>query len=351
MDALHDPTAQIESSVELSVVIPMFNEEEALPALVERLRPVLDGTGEAYEVIAVDDGSTDRTAEDLVVLRATWPQLKVVRLRRNCGHQAALTAGLHYARGRYAASLDADLQDPPEKIPEMLALARTRHLDVVYGVRADRSTDTGFKRRTAGAYYRLVRRVIGSHVPTQAGDFRLLSRNALDALKALPDQPQVYRLLIPWLGFPSGEVAYHRDQRVAGQTKYPLRKMVLLAVDSIIGFSVAPLRLATWLGILAFLVCLGMAPYTLAAYASGDTTPGWTSLITTVLFIGAVQLICLGLLGEYIGRIYTAVQQRPTYYVADDTDTGQASSRDIAWPGPRRGEGSPQDFLDSQGIL
>ncbi|MGW0881633.1 glycosyltransferase family 2 protein [Streptomyces sp. NPDC002671] len=324
IDVLHDPTDRIGSAVELSVVIPMFNEEEALPALVGRLRPVLDGTGEPYEVVAVDDGSGDRTAELLVELRATWPQLRVVRLRRNSGHQAALTAGLHHARGHYAASLDADLQDPPEKIPEMLALARSRQLDIVYGVRANRSTDTGFKRRTAGAYYWLMRRLVGNHVPAQAGDFRLLSRNALDALKALPDQPQVYRLLVPWLGFPSGEVAYHRDERVAGHTKYPLRKMVLLAADSVIGFSVAPLRLAIWLGALAFCVCLGALVYTLAVYAAGDTTPGWTSLIIAVLFIGAVQLICLGVLGEYLGRVYSAVQQRPTYYVAEDTGTAIA---------------------------
>ncbi|MER5429793.1 glycosyltransferase family 2 protein [Streptomyces sp. NPDC002588] len=309
----------MELSVELSVVIPMFNEEEALPALVARLRPVLDGTGEAYEVVAVDDGSTDATARQLAYLATGWPQLRVVRLRRNSGHQAALTAGLHHARGRYTASLDADLQDPPEKIPEMLALARARNLDIVYGVRGNRSSDTGFKRRTAGAYYWLMRRMVGDHVCAQAGDFRLISRGALDALKALPDQPQVYRLLMPWFGFPSGEVTYRRDPRVAGRTKYPLRKMVLLAVDSVISFSVAPLRLAVWLGALAFCVCLGMVGYTLAMYAAGDTTRGWTSLIIAVLFVGAVQLICLGVLGEYIGRIYTAAQRRPTYYVAEDT--------------------------------
>ncbi|MFI7504439.1 glycosyltransferase family 2 protein [Streptomyces sp. NPDC049687] len=310
---------QVEPSVELSVVIPMFNEEEALPALAERLRPVLDGTGETYEVLAVDDGSTDGTAGQLARLRDGWPQLRVVRLRRNSGHQAALTAGLHHARGHYAASLDADLQDPPEKIPEMLALARSRHLDIVYGVRGNRSSDTGFKRRTAAVYYWLMRRMVGDHVSAQAGDFRLLSRNALDALRALPDQPQVYRLLMPWFGFPSGEVVYRRDPRVAGRTKYPLRKMVLLAVDSVISFSVAPLRLAVWLGTLAFCVCLAMVGYTLAVYAAGDTTRGWTSLIIAVLFVGAVQLICLGVLGEYIGRLYTAAQQRPTYYVAEDT--------------------------------
>jgi dolichol-phosphate mannosyltransferase len=350
IDVLHDPTDRIESSVELSVVIPMFNEEEALPALVGRLRPVLDGTGEPYEVVAVDDGSTDRTAEQLVELRATWPQLRVVRLRRNSGHQAALTVGLHRALGQYAASLDADLQDPPEKIPEMLALARSQHLDIVYGVRANRSTDTGFKRRTAGAYYWLMRRMVGTHVPAQAGDFRLLSRNTLDALKALPDQPQVYRLLVPWFGFPSGEVTYQRDPRVAGHTKYPLRKMILLAVDSIISFSVAPLRLAIWLGTLAFFVCLGTLVYTLAVYAAGDTAPGWTSLIIAVLFIGAVQLICLGVLGEYLGRIYTAVRQRPTYYVAEDTGTAAAPTMGIAWPGPRRGQGTREDSLGGQGL-
>jgi dolichol-phosphate mannosyltransferase len=349
IDVLHDPTDRLESAVELSVVIPMFNEEEALPALVARLRPVLDATGELYEVVAVDDGSTDRTVELLKELRAGWPQLRMVRLRRNSGHQAALTAGLHHARGRYAASLDADLQDPPEKIPEMLDLARARHLDIVYGVRANRSTDTGFKRHTAGAYYWLMRRLVGNHVPAQAGDFRLLSRNVLDALKALPDQPRVYRLLVPWFGFPSGEVTYHRDERVAGHTKYPLRKMILLAVDSIISFSVAPLRLATWLGALAFFVCLGTLAYTLVVYSAGNTTPGWASLIIAVLFIGAVQLICLGVLGEYIGRVYSAVQQRPTYFVADDTGTAIAPMAGIAWPGPQRGQGSALDSLGGPG--
>ncbi|MET7381005.1 glycosyltransferase family 2 protein [Streptomyces sp. NPDC005526] len=348
IDVLRDPTDPIESAVELSVVIPMFNEEEALPALVARLRPVLDGTGEPYEVVAVDDGSADRTAEQLTELRTTWPQLRIVRLRRNSGHQAALTAGLHHAGGRYAVSLDADLQDPPEKIPEMLALARSRRLDIVYGVRANRSTDTGFKRRTAGAYYWLMRRMVGSHVRAQAGDFRLLSRNVLDALKALPDQPQVYRLLVPWLGFPSGEVTYHRDERVAGCTKYPLRKMLLLAVDSVIGFSVAPLRLATWLGALAFVVCLGALVYTLAVYSAGDTTPGWASLIIAVLFVGAVQLICLGVLGEYLGRVYSAVQQRPTYYVAEDTGAAVAPTLGIPWPGPWRGQASRQDYVGGQ---
>ncbi len=303
----------------------MYNEEDVLPALVSRLRPVLDGIGVPYEVVAVDDGSADKTADLLADLRGGWPQLRVVRLRRNSGHQAALTAGLHSARGAYVASIDADLQDPPEKIPEMLELARAQQLDIVYGVRSDRSTDTGFKRRTAGAYYWLMRRLVGNTVPAQAGDFRLLSREAVEALRKLPDQQRVYRLLVPWLGFPSGQVAYHRDERAAGETKYPLRKMVRLAVDSVTGFSAAPLRIATWLGVISFFTCLAMLVFTLTTYALGNTVPGWTSLFTAMLFLGGVQLICFGLLGEYVARIYTAVQQRPTYFIARDSADGQVT--------------------------
>ncbi|QEV49827.1 glycosyltransferase [Streptomyces vinaceus] len=309
----------------------MYNEEEALPALVGRLRPVLDDTGVPYEVLAVDDGSTDRTAELLEKFRTDWPELRIVRLRGNSGHQAALRAGLHSSVGAYVASIDADLQDPPEKIPEMLDLARSENLDIVYGVRSDRSTDTGFKRRTAGAYYWLMRRMVGKQVPAQAGDFRLLSREAVEALKSLPDQHQVYRLLVPWLGFPSGQVTYRRGERVAGETKYPLSKMIRLAVDGITNFSAAPLRLATWLGVISFVTCFVMIAWTLVVFLLGKTVPGWSSLFVAMLFLGGVQLICVGLLGEYIGRIYTAVQRRPTYFIGYDS----ARDEDI-----RKGPGS-----------
>ncbi|MCC0096575.1 glycosyltransferase family 2 protein [Streptomyces flavotricini] len=302
----------------------MYNEEEALPALVSRLRPVLDGTGVLYEVLAVDDGSTDRTAELLEKFRTDWPELRIVRLRGNSGHQAALRAGLHSSYGAYVASIDADLQDPPEKIPEMLDLARSENLDIVYGVRSDRSTDTGFKRRSAGAYYWLMRRMVGKQVPAQAGDFRLLSREAVEALKSLPDQHQVYRLLVPWLGFPSGQVTYRRGERVAGETKYPLSKMIRLAVDGITNFSAAPLRLATWLGVISFVTCFVMIAWTLVVFLLGKTVPGWSSLFVAMLFLGGVQLICVGLLGEYIGRIYTAVQRRPTYFIGYDSARGEA---------------------------
>ncbi|MEV1287986.1 glycosyltransferase family 2 protein [Micromonospora sp. NPDC049679] len=304
----------------LSVVVPIFNEEAVLPLFAARLRAALDSLAEAYEVVAVDDGSTDATPAVLAGLRRGWPQLRVVRLRRNSGHQAALTAGLFRARGAYVASIDADLQDPPELLAEMLRTARTGELDVVYGVRSDRSTDSPFKRATAGLYYRVVRRLVGNSVPAQAGDFRLLSRATVEALRELPERGPVLRLVVPWLGFPSGEVDYVREQRAAGRTKYSLSRMLRLAMDSITSFSAAPLRVATWLGVGGVVLCSAMLVVAFVAYLGHYTVAGWASLYVAVLFLGAVQLLCLGLLGEYIARIYVAVQGRPSYFIGSDSD-------------------------------
>jgi dolichol-phosphate mannosyltransferase len=306
-------------SIILSVVVPMFNEEDALPALTDRLRPHLDRLEVSYEVIAVDDGSTDTTPQLLHGLRRLWPQLRVIRLRRNAGHQAALTAGLHRSRGDYVVSIDADLQDPPEKIGEMLIRAREHNLDIVYGVRVDRTSDTRFKRRSAGAYYWMMRRLVGTWMPSHAGDFRLLSRAVVDTLRELPERAPVYRLLVPSLGFPSGEVTYVREARTAGRTKYPVTRMLRLALDSVTNFSAAPLRLATWLGLISFFTCLLLMIFGVVVYASGFTVPGWASIFVAVLLLGGIQLMCLGLLGEYVGRIYAAVQQRPTYFVGYDS--------------------------------
>lgn len=308
----------------LSVVVPIFNEQEVLPLLAERLRGVLDGLGEAYEVVAVDDGSTDGTGAALAALRAGWPELRVLRLRRNSGHQAALHAGLLRARGGYVASIDADLQDPPEVIAEMLRRARAEGLDVVYGVRADRRRDTRFKRWTAAGYYRLIRRLVGEQVPGQAGDFRLLSRPVVEALRELPERNPVLRLVVPWLGFPSGEVRYERQERAAGRTKYPLSRMAGLAAESVTSFSAAPLRVATWLGLTGVAVCGVLVVIAVVAWFAGATVSGWPSLYVAILFLGAVQLLCLGLLGEYVARIYTLVQGRPAYVVAGDSAAGEA---------------------------
>ncbi|MEV6342226.1 glycosyltransferase family 2 protein [Actinoplanes sp. NPDC051851] len=315
--------------VTLSVVSPMYDEREALDHFAARLRPVLDGLGVGYEVVAVDDGSTDGTVSRLLELRADWAQLRVVKLRRNVGHQAALAAGLRAASGAYVVSIDADLQDPPEVIGEMLAKARAEHLDVVYGVRGDRSADTVFKRRTAGLFYWLMRRMAGPWVSSQAGDFRLMSRPVVDTLNDLPEQRPVYRLVVPSLGFASGEVTYVRGERVAGATKYPLGKMVGLSLDGLTGFSAAPLRVATWLGMVTFVVCLSLIVSGLAAWGFGFTVPGWTSLYVAILLLGAVQLVCLGMLGEYVGRIYAATQNRPRFLVAFDTGDEAPASRPV----------------------
>ena len=311
-------------SLQLSVIVPMYNEEAVIPLLVERLRPVMDaisweGASVAYEVLCVDDGSRDRTAELLAMVALTWPQLRVVRLLRNAGHQAALTAGLQCARGDYAVTIDADLQDPPEVIAEMYGMARENCIDVVYGIRADRSSDGYLKRRTAHSYYQLMRRLSGPQLPDNAGDFRLISRRVIDALTALPEHGRVYRLIIPWFGFPSGQVEYARSQRAAGKTKYPLNRMLSLGLDSVTAFSAAPLRVATIAGIGGALVSLLMIAWVIVGSLMGGTVPGWTSLVAVVGLFGAAQLLCLGLLGEYVARLFVASQARPTYLIGYDS--------------------------------
>jgi glycosyltransferase involved in cell wall biosynthesis len=290
-----------------------------LPLLVGRLRPLLDAMDTTYEVVAVDDGSTDLTAALLQRYHREWPALRVVRLRANAGHQAAISAGLAHARGDFVATLDADLQDPPEVIAEMLAVARRDGVDVVYGVRADRSTDSAFKRGSARAFYRLIRRVSGTTAPADAGDFRLMSRATVAAVNSLPEHHRVLRFVVPALGFPSREVRYRRETRAAGSSKYPLARMIRLSVDSLTGFSTAPLRLATWFGIGGGIAAFGLLVYALIAQLSGRTVAGWTSTVVAVAAVGAVQLLCVGLLGEYIGRMYTMMQGRPSYFVAYDS--------------------------------
>ncbi|MDQ1286824.1 MAG: polyisoprenyl-phosphate glycosyltransferase [Actinomycetota bacterium] len=303
----------------LSVVVPLYDEEAVLPLFAERVRPVLDALGESYEVVAVDDGSKDSTPVLLLKEHRSWPQLRVIRLRSNSGHQAALSAGLSRARGRWIATLDADLQDPPEMIPEMLAVAQESEVDVVYGVRADRSTDTLFKRWTARVYYRMMRRLMAADIAVDAGDFRLMSRATVDAINSLPDHRQVLRLVVPALGFPSAEVPYRREARAAGTTKYPLSRMVRLTVDSFTGFSTAPLRLATWFGLGGAGLTALLLAYALIAWISGDTIAGWASTFVAVAAVGTVQLLCVGLLGEYVGRLYTQMQGRPSYFIAHDS--------------------------------
>jgi dolichol-phosphate mannosyltransferase len=314
------------NDVELTVVVPMYDEEAVLPLFAARLRPTLDalvaGAGHplrGYEVLAVDDGSRDATPIMLAKERRDWPQLRVVRLRTNAGHQAALSAGLALARGQWVATLDVDLQDPPEVLPQMLDAARETGADVVFGVRSDRSTDTTFKRVTARLYYRLMRTFVGSHVASDAGDFRLMSRATVEAVNGLPEHHRVLRLVIPALGFPSAHVEYRREARAAGTTKYPLSRMIRLTIDSLTGFSVAPLRMATWFGIGGAILTALLFAYAVVAWLTGHTVAGWTSTFVAVAGVGAVQLLCVGILGEYVGRLYTTMQGRPSYFIAHDS--------------------------------
>ncbi|GAB3598616.1 glycosyltransferase family 2 protein [Angustibacter peucedani] len=319
----------------------MYDEAEVLPLFAQRLRPALDALGEPYEVLVVDDGSADATPVLLERVRREWPAVRVVRLRANSGHQAALSAGLVRARGEWVVSIDADLQDPPETIAAMLQAARSQGVDVVYGVRTDRSSDTAFKRTTAGVFYRLMGRAAGQSGPAQAGDFRLMSRATVDAVNVLPEHHRVLRLVVPALGFPSTEVGYRREPRAAGRSKYPFARMVRLSVDSLTGFSTAPLRLATWFGLLGGLAAIALLAYALLAFVTGHTTPGWTSTFLVVAAVGAVQLLCLGMLGEYVGRMYTQLQGRPSYFVAYDSLTepqgqGRRAETSSETPGSER---------------
>ncbi len=297
----------------------MFNEQEVLPLLADRLRPVLDGLATTYEVVCVDDGSADLTPALLAKLGREWAQVRVIRLRANSGHQAAISAGLAVARGAYVVTIDADLQDPPEVIAEMLGTAHRDEVDVVYGVRNDRTTDSVFKRTTARAFYSFIRKISGTTAQSDAGDFRLMSRATVDAVNNLPEHGRVLRFVVPALGFPSATVHYKREERAAGTSKYPFVKMLKLSIDSVTGFSLFPLRLATYLGLGAGALIAVLSVALLVFARSGQTIPGWTSTVLIVAGVGAVQLFCLGVLGEYVGRMYTQMQARPSYFIAYDS--------------------------------
>jgi dolichol-phosphate mannosyltransferase len=330
----------IEGAPLLTIVVPVFDEEDVLAMFVARTRPVLEQLAEPYEVLFVDDGSQDGTPTILSDLTRAWPQARVLTLRRNAGHQAALTAGLDHSSGDAVITMDADLQDPPEVVPEMVDAWRRGGVDIVYAVRADRSQDSWFKRRTARVYYRMMRRVAGQDVPSDAGDFRLMSRPVVDALHQLPERNRVYRLLVPWLGFPSATVQYSRDSRAAGRSKYSISHMTRLAFDSVTAFTAQPLRIATWCGVFGSFLCLFAMVVAVVAQLTGHTIPGWASVFVAVLFLGAVQLLCLGLLGEYVGRLFAESQRRPLYFVASDSSAETDDRDSAARPGTAEDPGT-----------
>ncbi len=304
---------------ELTVVIPAFNEEANLRPMFDRLVAALETEVEGLEVIFVDDGSSDGTWSGIVDLAANDGRVRGVRFARNFGHQAAVTAGVDAARGRAVVLIDADLQDPPEIIPEMINKWR-EGFEVVYGQRETREGETLFKKASAALFYRILRRVTDVDIPVDTGDFRLMGPRALKAFRALPERNRFIRGLVSWIGFPQTAVLYRREARHAGETKYPFRKMLRFALDALTSFSFLPLRLATFLGFAVSAFSFLYILVVLVLKAVGISWLGYTSLMASILFLGGVQLIMIGVLGEYIARIFDEVKRRPLYLVGDSTD-------------------------------
>jgi len=314
----------------LTVVIPIFNEEPVIPELDRRLREVLTSwrdSVESWEVVFVDDGSRDRSFEQLKALAASEPRYKVISFARNFGHQMAITAGMDRAEGEAVVIMDADLQDPPEVVTEMIQRWR-EGFDVVYGVRKKRMGETLFKKASAAIYYRVLRAMLGGvSIPADAGDFRLLSRPVVLAMRALRERHRFVRGMVAWVGFRQTAVYYDRPARFAGETKYPLKKMVKFAIDGITSFSVVPLRFATWLGVLSGVAALLTAVWAVyTKFFAAGVVQGWTTIIIVVALGFSAQLIMTGVLGEYVGRIYEEIKRRPLYITSEEINVTAPTS-------------------------
>jgi glycosyltransferase involved in cell wall biosynthesis len=297
----------------LSVVVPCYNEQESIHACHEKLTEVLSALQASYEIVYVDDGSRDKTSELLEQIHARDPHVVVVRLSRNFGHQPAVTAGLSTSMGQAVVIIDADLQDPPELIPEMVKLWRSGY-KVVYGIRRTRDGETPFKLWTAKAFYRVINSLSDVEIPVDTGDFRLIDRIVVNVFLQMPERHRLLRGMWSWIGFSQVGLPYQRAPRFAGETKYPLRKMLGLALDGIVSFSVVPLRLVTALGFLSAGGAFIGIVYTLwVRLLTHSWVRGWAISFVGMLFMAGVQMLCLGILGEYIGRIYTESKQRPLF--------------------------------------
>jgi dolichol-phosphate mannosyltransferase len=304
--------------LQLSFVIPCYNEAECLPTLYRRTADAARAeVGDDFEIVLVNDGSSDGSWPAMKKLAAADPNVLAINLSRNHGHQLALTAGLDLCCGEQILIIDADLQDPPELVRDMRALMNRENADVVYAVRRRRAGDSVFKRASAAGFYRLLYRLTETEIPMDTGDFRLMSRRALDALLSMPEQTRFIRGMVAWVGFRQVPILYDRDERFAGTTKYPLRKMIRFAFDALTSFSITPLRFASHLGLGLTALSLMMAIYVLFNWLIGSTVEGWASTILIVLLIGAAQMFVLGMIGEYLGRLYIEVKRRPLYLVAD----------------------------------
>ena len=304
------------STPSISIVTPVFNEEGSILNFAETLRKVLDGIGESYEVIFVDDGSSDKSSE--LIKSFTWQESKLLTFVSNSGHMAALDAGIRAAQGNFVITLDSDLQHPPELIPTLLNVAREDDVDVVYANREKRTNDGFFKKASAKAFYKLIRGISGIEIIDSAADFRLISKRVVDVIRTLPEGRQVFRLLIPSLGFSSSNVPYEVQPRFAGESKYSFRKMLGLSVNSIIGYSTKPLTISITVGILFSIAALVGFGYVVVAYFSGNTEAGWPSLLSTILLSFGILFMIIGVMGLYIADIADIVRRRPVYIIKNE---------------------------------
>ncbi|AXV17701.1 glycosyltransferase (plasmid) [Neorhizobium sp. SOG26] len=302
--------------LELSVVIPCFNESGNLLELHRRLTDVCAAVTQDYEILLVNDGSHDETWDVISRLHKIDPHVVAVNLSRNYGHQIALSAGLSHCCGDRVLIIDADLQDPPELLSQMMKIM-SAGADVVYGVRTERLGESWFKRLTASLFYRLLAKVVDVQIPVDTGDFRLISRRALDVLLSMPEHNRFIRGMVSWIGFRQVPIAYQRQPRFAGETKYPLSRMLRFAADAITGFSTLPLRTATYFGFVSGFFAFASLIYTIGSWLMGNAITGWTSLMSVVLLLGAAQLLVIGIVGEYLGRLYMEAKRRPLYVVQD----------------------------------
>lgn len=309
---------------ELSVIIPVYNEEDTLDPLIRRLTSVLDEFGEPYEILFIDDGSHDASLSMLRAFHADNPRIKCLSLSRNFGHQVAVSCGLDHAVGRAVVVMDGDLQDPPEILPDLVARWR-EGFDVVYAVRRQRKENV-VKRAAYASFYWLLHKVSYLDIPLDSGDFSLMDRRVVDVLKTMPERNRFVRGLRTWVGLKQTPFMYERSARFAGESKYGLTKLMRLAFDGLVSYSFVPLRLVSNLGMLVSLSALAYMAYLIADrwFGARGTIEGWTSTVVIVLFIGGVQLLSLGIIGEYIGRIFDEVKQRPQYVVGEriGLDTG-----------------------------
>ncbi len=300
-----------------SVVAPVYNEEVLLPQFYQRTVAVMEALGEPFEIVLVNDGSRDRSAQIMRDLHAQDGRVKVLNFSRNFGHQMAITAGTDYARGQAVVVIDSDLQDPPEVIPDLIARWREGY-QVVYAIRSEREGETWFKKTTASFFYRLIKRITSVDIPVDTGDFRLMDRRVVEALRSIREHSRFMRGLSVWVGFNQIGVPYRRAARTAGNTKYPLKKMLRFAFDGITSFSYFPLQLATVAGFsIAGLSVLGIIVAIIMRLSGNNAFEGQATTLVSVLFLGGVQLIFLGIIGEYLGRIYDEVKRRPLYIVAE----------------------------------